>query len=189
MAESTILQKLSLDGNDLSMVPPEHVAKGTNRLQEVRLCHLSVSLFCLFVSLSVFVFFCLCVPLSVSVSACPFMSFVFVCVCLSGCVLSVFLWLWDFSDFRFLSVTVWCEQWIWETILVQEVVNFCDFVYVWLSVSIFFFACQCLPVIKKWPKHVAFSHNWNLNIHNWFFSNFGNNVIIPTFRSICVPPS
>ena len=35
MAESTALQKLSLDGNDLSMVPPEHVAKGTNRLQEV----------------------------------------------------------------------------------------------------------------------------------------------------------
>ena len=35
MAESTALQKLSLDGNDLSMVPPEHIAKGTNRLQEV----------------------------------------------------------------------------------------------------------------------------------------------------------
>ena len=67
MAESTILQKLSLDGNDLSMVPPEHVAKGTNRLQEVRLCHLSVPLFCLFASLSVF-FFCICVPLSASVS-------------------------------------------------------------------------------------------------------------------------
>ena len=50
MAESTILQKLSLDGNDLSMVPPEHVAKGTNRLQEVRLCHLSVSLVCLFIT-------------------------------------------------------------------------------------------------------------------------------------------
>ena len=50
MAESTILQKLSLDGNDLSMVPPEHVAKGTNRLQEVRLCHLSMSLVCLFIT-------------------------------------------------------------------------------------------------------------------------------------------
>ena len=37
MAESTALQKLSLDGNDLSMVPPEHVAKGTNRLREVSL--------------------------------------------------------------------------------------------------------------------------------------------------------
>ena len=37
MSESTALQKLSLDGNDLSMVPPEHVAKGTNRLQEVKL--------------------------------------------------------------------------------------------------------------------------------------------------------
>ena len=35
MAESTALRKLSLDGNDLSMVPPEHVAKGTNRLREV----------------------------------------------------------------------------------------------------------------------------------------------------------
>ena len=37
MAESTALQKVSLDGNDLSMVPPEHIAKGTNRLREVSL--------------------------------------------------------------------------------------------------------------------------------------------------------
>ena len=37
MAESTALQKLSLDGNDLSMVPPEHVSKGTNSLREVSL--------------------------------------------------------------------------------------------------------------------------------------------------------
>ena len=35
MAESTSLQKLSLDGNDLSMVPPQHLAKGSNLLQEV----------------------------------------------------------------------------------------------------------------------------------------------------------
>ena len=70
MAESTILQKLSLDGNDLSMVPPEHLAKGTNRLQEVGLCHFSVSLFCLFVSLSVFVYPCLSLLVRVLVCLC-----------------------------------------------------------------------------------------------------------------------
>ena len=82
MAESTILQKLSLDGNDLSMVPPEHVAKGTNRLQEVRLGHLSLSLFCLFVSLSVFFssfFVYPCLSLLVRVLVCHFC----LCVCLS----------------------------------------------------------------------------------------------------------
>ena len=53
MAESTALQKLSLDGNDLSMVPPEHVAKGTNRLQEVILL-----LFIVFVLVPLF---CICI--------------------------------------------------------------------------------------------------------------------------------
>ena len=71
MAESTILQKLSLDGNDLSMVPPEHVAKGTNRLQEVRLCHLSVSLVRIFSS--VFVYHP-CLSLLVRVLVCLFIT-------------------------------------------------------------------------------------------------------------------
>ena len=85
MAESTILQKLSLDGNDLSMVPPEHVAKGTNRLQEVRLCHLSVSLVRLFSS--VFVYHP-CLSLLVRVLVCSLLSLcVFVCLAVS-CVSS-----------------------------------------------------------------------------------------------------
>jgi hypothetical protein len=37
MAEATALRKLTLDGNDLSLVPAEHLAKGANLLQEVGL--------------------------------------------------------------------------------------------------------------------------------------------------------
>ena len=35
MAEETSLRKVLLDGNDLSLVPAEHLARGVNRLQEV----------------------------------------------------------------------------------------------------------------------------------------------------------
>lgn len=35
MAEETSLRKMLLDGNDLSLVPAEHLARGVNRLQEV----------------------------------------------------------------------------------------------------------------------------------------------------------
>ena len=64
MAESTALQKLSLDGNDLSMVPPEHVAKGTNRLQEVIFRSLKGDIFLMLILTLMPIFRWTCVLLS-----------------------------------------------------------------------------------------------------------------------------
>ena len=44
MSEETSLTKLSVDGNDLSLVPAEHLARGANRLQEVKFNHLYLCL-------------------------------------------------------------------------------------------------------------------------------------------------